>query len=88
MFADDAMIWIYGKICDINTISDLENISKYLRICKLKLNVSKTKFMCIGSPSSIKNLPKMEIVMEQQVKERVSEMKYLRIMIDENLNFK
>ena len=68
--------------------SNLENISKFLRMCKLKLNVSKTKFMCIGSPSSINNLPEIEIVMEQQVIERVSEMKYLGIMIDENLNFK
>ena len=58
-------------------------------MCKLKLNVSKTKFMCIGSSSSINNnLPEIEMVMEQQVIKRVREMKYLGIMIDENLNFK
>ena len=56
----------------------------YYDMSKLKVNVKKTKFMVIGSAIQT-NIP---IVMKDELLDKVDEIKYLGIMIDNKLNFK
>jgi hypothetical protein len=77
--------------CDSPTIEqsmdtikqDLMNVIDYLNMCKLKLNVNKTKFMIIGTQCDINS-----INLNGDVIERVPEIKYLGVVIDEALTFK
>ena len=48
---------------------------------KLKLNVSKTKHMCIGKQLLINEIGNIELTIEQQRIEKVCVMKYLGVMI-------
>jgi hypothetical protein len=67
---------------------DLENLSKWLKFNKLKLNVSKTKYLIMtGRRSSIENESMSMTIGGEQIA-RVASMKYLGVEIDEKLNFK
>jgi hypothetical protein len=68
--------------------SDLENLSKWLKFNKLKLNVSQTKYIIMtGRRSNILNRSTSLIIDEEQIA-RVTTMKYLGVEIDEKLDFK
>lgn len=85
-FADDGLIQI---TCDnihdgLNKInSDLTNIFDYLCKSRLSLNISKTKFMIVSN-RRIAGLPEVKI--NNQPLERVSEFKYLGVVLDESLS--
>lgn len=85
MYADDTLIFTEGESdqqCHETLMRDLENINKWLKMNKLKLNESKTKIMEINTNNEF-------IYQINNVKiERVKQMKYLGFIIDENLNFK
>lgn len=86
LFADDVLLWVDASttVEAIDKIeTDLTSIMQYLNMCKLKLNVNKTKFMIIGSHSEIDSLN-----FGGESIEKVQEMKYLGIIIDDQLNFK
>jgi hypothetical protein len=88
-FADDGLIQI---TCDRDKLDDglkklnedLKNIFDYLCHSKLALNVSKTKFMII---SNKKITGDVEVKINSESIERVSEFKYLGIVLDDRLSF-
>lgn len=89
LFADDTLIYVYGNDCDdlrrrLN--EDLERINEWLRLNKLKLNVSKTKCLVIGNSS--KKFAINSIIMDGEEIGIVNQIKYLGIIIDHKLDFK
>lgn len=88
LFADDTLLVVKNKnietaISDAN--SDLDKIYNWMNENKLMLNVSKTKWMII-SKTKEKN-HKCDLFIGNKIIERVECLKYLGILIDENLNF-
>ena len=65
--------------------STLQCISKYLFANYLHINIIKTKYV-VFSPSA-KNPPPCKIVLESTILERVRSIKFLGIIIDEQLNW-
>lgn len=85
LFADDALVYIAGT--NVNEIKmkleqDLNEINKWLKINKLKLNTSKTKLMMMNREENI------NISIDGEVIESVDEIKYLGVIIDNKLKFK
>jgi hypothetical protein len=65
-----------------------ENHSNWLKFNKLKLNVSKTKYIIMtGRLSNIENGSTSLIIDEEQIA-RVATMNYLGVEIDEKFDFK
>ncbi len=92
IFADDSNIAIRGKLSEISSVinrleKDLLNISEWLSLNKIKLNVDKTKFIVFGKPNNLKALPNFNICINGQQIERVHEIKILGVIFDENLSF-
>lgn len=92
LFADDTMLYITGKnIKDmVNTMNnELENVYKWLCDNNLKVNIDKCKCMVLGKKYKLKTSDnRYAIKINNEVIERVSEIKYLGIVLDEQLNFK
>lgn len=95
LYADDAVIYYDGD--DIEEVTevikiDLCNIEKWLAINKLIINVSKTKAMVICSPTlrfkSQEVINQMEIKIKNVQIEIIKEIKYLGVIIDNELSFK
>jgi hypothetical protein len=91
LFADDTLLSVSGNSvqeCMEKLNRDLENLSKWLKFNKLKLNVSKTKYIIMtGRRSNIENGSTSLIIDGEQIA-RVTTMKYLGVEIDEKLDFK
>lgn len=88
-FADDTSIYISGKnITEIlwKLNSDLKNVSNWLNINKLKINVEKTVYMVIKNKISDNN--ETNVIINNTKLNQVSETKYLGIIIDDKLDFK
>lgn len=90
MFADDMILYKKGKhygevVQGIN--EDLKSLNMWLINNKLKLNEDKTKYIVIRGIK--KNIQSTEDVKINSISvERVMQIKYLGIIIDEYLNFK
>lgn len=89
LFADDTLITMSDR--DVNSAvdkmnSELINISKWLKVNKLKLNTSKTKAMIITTRHLTE--PVNGVVINGDEIEYVAEMKYLGIVIDDRLRFR
>ena len=85
MFADDALLFISGKCmreCTEKINMDLQSISEWLVINKLKLNIKKTKYMCINS------MEQNVVQINGENIERVNEFKYLGVVIDDKMSLK
>lgn len=84
LFADDALIYYIGENaneCVQQVNQDLNDLSYWFKMNKLKLNIDKTKGMIInGITESIIKIDNDEI-------EIVNEIKYLGIIIDNKLKF-
>lgn len=89
LFADDTLIYIRSKNidqaieklnCDLNIMAD--KLNQY----KLKLNVNKTKAIIILGNKQI-NQHMLNIKINDEIIEVVNEIKYLGIIIDNELNF-
>ena len=91
MYADDThLTYADNDICSIEASlnQDLSNINRWLIANKLTLNMTKTKFMLIGSRqklSSLAVLPALEINGTQL--NRINFTKSLGVLIDENLTW-
>ena len=88
LFADDTNVFIRASsISDAQLIAEstLQCISKYLFANYLHINIKKTKYV-VFSPSA-KNPPPCKIVLESTILERVRSIKFLGIIIDEQLNW-
>ena len=87
-FADDSNLFINGKDAtkiesDLNEI--LNNISEWLKINKLSLNVKKTHFM-IFSKARVK--PSVNLKIDNENLSEVEKTKFLGVMIDNKLTWK
>lgn len=87
LFADDTLIYIESD--DVNNAIELLNqdlltLSNWLIVNRLKINVLKTKYMVLSNAPRHVNV---DVLIENIVIEKVSEMKYLGCFIDEKLNF-
>ena len=87
LFADDTVLFIATKnlafaITHLN--EDLRSLSKWLKFKQLKLNVDKTKFMIISRSRTNENA---SVEIYGEIIERVGEIKYLGVIIDDKLKF-
>ena len=66
---------------------DMQSISYWMRQYRLSLNVSKTKFMLIGSKQRLRNVGNVGISLNGEPVECVENFKYLGIILDQQLHF-
>lgn len=88
LFADDTVLFVTGDSFDecFDVMNEeLKNYSEWLKWKKLKLNVSKTKYMVVTTRQ--RNSCNGIVQIDGEVVERVEAMKYLGVMLDEKLNF-
>ncbi|CAL1671997.1 unnamed protein product [Lasius platythorax] len=90
LFADDAIIYTAGY--SSKEISDklnekMKKIEKWLKINRLKLNIDKTKVMLLRGVRKKVMEENFRVIMQNKMLEVVSEIKYLGVIIDKNLNF-
>jgi hypothetical protein len=82
LFVDDTLLSVSGtsvQECMEKLNRDLENLSKWLKFNKLKLNVTKTKYIIMtGWRSNIENGSTSLIIGGEQIA-RVTTMKYLGV---------
>ena len=89
LFADDTNLFINGKnlqiLCsDLN--DELDNISTWLKVNKLSLNIKKTHFIVFTSKKN--KVGPLSIKIDGQQIEEVSCTKFLGVYIDSKLNWK
>jgi len=90
LFADDTNLFFSSR--DISHLfvtvnEELDKLSNWFKANKLSLNVKKTNYMLFGN----KHLPiagTYNIIIDDQVLERVEFTKFLGVFIDEKLNWK
>ena len=88
LFADDTVLFIAAKNPDeavAHLNEDLHYLANWLKFKQLKLNVSKTKYLIISS-ANFRSPVNIEI--DGETIERVNELKYLGVIIDDKLTFK
>lgn len=90
LFADDTLIYVIGK--DIDIITDtlnkvLEHVCKWLTKNNLCLNTEKSKFMILSNRYCPTYNINSTVSINQQNIQRVTEFKYLGIVIDQHLTF-
>ena len=91
MYADDEHLTYANK--DVNIIQSclnkhLLNISKWLIVNKLTLNMTKTEFMLIGSRQKLKTLTTSPVLnINGTLVNQVSTLKSLGVLIDANLTW-
>ena len=88
LYADDTnMLKTSKNIIELqNTINEnLSNVTDWLQANQLSINIKKTQFM-IWSPKS-KELPSIEIVMNNEKIDLVKETKFLGVMVDDKLTW-
>jgi hypothetical protein len=86
LFADDTSLFLQGKTIDqlIKTMNaELKNISEWLQVNKLSLNVKKTTYM-IFTKRNIICLPH-NVTINSQIIQRVYVTKFLGVMLDPKL---
>lgn len=91
LFADDTLIYMSGtRINDIigKVNEDLSGVFKWLCVNKLKLNVEKTKYMIIKGTNSRTHDADVSVKINNERLECVDTMKYLGVLIDNQLKFK
>lgn len=90
LFADDTLLSISSR--NINEAVqklniDLQSLSLWLKQNKLKLNITKTKYMIIGRKHCANINIDQTIQIDTESIERVTNFKYLGIVIDDQLRF-
>jgi hypothetical protein len=90
LFADDALIYTtgYSSIEINNNLNEqMVKVEEWLKINRLYVNVDKTKIMLIRGVRKKATEDNLKIKLQNKVLEIVSEIKYLGVIIDKNLNF-
>ena len=90
LYADDTALFYCGNsIEDVMTTlqREMSIVGEWLRANKLSLNVKKTKFVIFGSLYKTAHLPDVTLTVFGSRIERVHEIKYLGVILDQNLNF-
>ena len=90
MFANDTGIYLSSKSLDtleINLNQDLESLAQWLFDHKLTLNVSKSKFMVIGSSKKLNSLGEIRLMINDKQLDKVNVFKYLGVLVNETLSW-
>ena len=92
MYADDTSVTCSGEdiydLC-IDLKVEIDNITESLRQNKLSLNTAKTEYMVVGHKQQINHIPgPLEVNVNGEPIKRAQQIKYLGIMVDENLIWK
>ncbi len=90
MYADDTLIYVSHK--DVDVIEkylneDLACLGKWLDDNLMKVNVSKTKVMLLGTNSKTSKIDDINVFMNNTRVEKVNCFKYLGVTIDANLKW-
>ena len=87
MFADDALLYVESDEVRVavNKINDdLQHLSNWFKMNKMKLNIDKTKYMILNS----RNVDNCNVIIDDTCLDQIMEIKYLGVIIDNKLNFK
>ena len=90
LYADDAVLLFKARSPDVlesNMKVGLEDICNWLKIHKLTLNTGKTKYMIFGSKQRLANFKNVKVSIGKNEIERVSDFKYLGVILVENLTY-
>ncbi len=90
MYADDTAVFYFAKDVDEMALSiqyDMQSISYWMRQNRLSLNVSKTKFMLIGSKQKVNRVGTVGVSLNGEAIENVHNFKYLGVLLDQQLQF-
>ena len=88
LYADDSMLLVSGK--DVKKVEqtlekEMNEISKWLQANKLSLHLGKTESILFGSVCKLKKVSKMEISCNNINIEAKSSVKYLGVVLDQNM---
>ena len=93
MFADDTSLFCEHN--DLKTLfslvnQELQKINEWFEANKLSLNVEKTKYFLFHKPSRRDYLPVFlpKLLIKKHKVERVESIKFLDVLLDENLSWK
>jgi hypothetical protein len=87
IFADDTVLFIAAKNLEeavLRLNEDLRYLSRWLKFKQLKLNIGKTKFMIFSRTVVDEDV---SVVIDDETIDRVREIKYLGVIIDDDLKF-
>ena len=90
LFADDTVMYLNGKDLDVLKCQlqlDLNALSKWCCYNKLCINVCKTKAMLFGDGFGASNSVCPDLLLCNNVIEKVNKYEYLGVIVDENLTF-
>ena len=91
MYAVDTSITCSGEdIYDLckDLKAEIDNITEWLRQNKLSLNTAKTEYMVVGHKRQPNHIPRpLEVNVNGEPIKRAELVKYLGIMVDENLTW-
>ena len=90
LFADDTLLQLFD--CNIKKLekrvdNELNIINIWLRNNKISLNISRTNYMLIDNYINDSTKKHFEIKLQQNVLNRVRNVKYLGMLIDDRLNW-
>jgi hypothetical protein len=66
---------------------DLISVTEWMKINRLSLNLSKTVFMIVASPSQLSQLNHIKLQINEYEIKRVTELKFLGVIFDEKLSW-
>ena len=90
LFTDDPALYCSSQSAhDLQTMlnQDLDRLAQWLYEHKLTPNVSKSKFMLIGSARKLNTLEEFTLTIKEKELDRVNSYKYLGVIISENLSW-
>ena len=90
LFADDTVVYTTAPSADHLTVAlneDLNNVRNWLVDNRLTLNIGKSKYMLIGGNKRVKDFGNVTLRIEGKGLEKVSNYKYLEVIIGENLSW-
>ena len=90
LYADDTVLYVSSK--SVYTIeselnSDLNILNWWLTLNRLSLNISKSKFIIIGSNQRLSNLDSISVTVDDKPIEEVSSFTYLGVIINKHLTW-
>ena len=91
LYADDTLLYFTSDLASTiehNLTLDLTNITCWLRVNYLSLNINKTKLMLIGTHQRLAPVSDFTVQCNGSVLERVEKYKYLGVVLDQNLSWK
>ena len=90
LFADDTVVYTTAPSADHPAVAlnqDLNNVRNWLVDNRLTLNIGKSKYMLIGGNKRVTDFGNVALSIEGKGLEKVSNYKYLGVIIGENLSW-